>query len=186
MQHGRTEITDRIHKYGGFHSALSKCHIRTLNEPEKPVVIICSQMISNSGTSVTNAVEEIHAQVLNRMREDASKCFRIVSIEKLISKINSHIKEVQSVHTGAVTFALEHLEMFCKFRTAARKIENSVWVEHYPSQLVPHTSSDHYAIVSFDEKTGEPYWNYLSVDEVAELTGYDKSRLIIDTYLLTG
>lgn len=55
--------------FPGFHGAESRCHIRTLQENNKPVVIICSQLPQNLGTSVQNAYEIIRKIIIEKLKD---------------------------------------------------------------------------------------------------------------------
>lgn len=66
--------------FQGFHGIASKCHIRILKGDAKPVVVICSQIPQNYGTSVQNAYEIIKNIVLRKM-EDIKPNEKLVWVE---------------------------------------------------------------------------------------------------------
>lgn len=61
---------DTIHRYVGFHGAESKCHIRILDyEESKPIVVVCTQIPENKGTSVTNVAENLAQEIKQQLKE---------------------------------------------------------------------------------------------------------------------
>jgi hypothetical protein len=55
---------DYIHHYRGYWSGGGKCHIRIYREDGQAPVVICSQLLDNENTSVTNMVEYLAAEVI--------------------------------------------------------------------------------------------------------------------------
>lgn len=58
------------YRFYGFHGTPSRCHIRVLDDIDKPLVVICSQLANHPGTSVTNAAEFIAKDVINYLSQD--------------------------------------------------------------------------------------------------------------------
>jgi hypothetical protein len=55
---------DYIHYYRGYWSDGGKCSIRIYREERRVPVVICSQLLDNDNTSVTNMAEYIAAEVI--------------------------------------------------------------------------------------------------------------------------
>jgi hypothetical protein len=55
---------DYIHRYRGYWSDGGRCHIRIYHEDGRAPVVICSQLLDNDNTSVTNMAEYLAAEVL--------------------------------------------------------------------------------------------------------------------------
>jgi len=58
-----------VHNFNGFFSFPSRCHVRILNDEDKPFVVICSQGI-NQGTSITNDAEKLRAQIEKKLLQE--------------------------------------------------------------------------------------------------------------------
>lgn len=58
-----------VYSFIGFGGVQSRCHIRILDDQDKPIVVVCSQMATKSGTSVTNAAEIIAQNVVREFLE---------------------------------------------------------------------------------------------------------------------
>lgn len=61
---------DYVHPYRGGAGAQSGCRIRLYlpEEGRDAPVVICSELASNPGTSVTNAAEQIAAEIISNFR----------------------------------------------------------------------------------------------------------------------
>ncbi len=55
---------DYIHHYRGYWSDGGKCRIRIYQEDGNMSVVICSQLLDNKNTSITNMVEYLVAEVI--------------------------------------------------------------------------------------------------------------------------
>lgn len=56
-------IRDEIYRYKGFNDRESFCRIRVYEEPDRPYVVIATQLLGSDGTSITNFAEHLAAQV---------------------------------------------------------------------------------------------------------------------------
>ena len=148
-----------IYSFSGFSGVQSRCHIRILDDQDKPLVVVCSQMATKPGTSVTNAAEIIAQDVREFLERDNAT---------LMSAIQNYIKNLTVFALESVKLALEYRERHME-RTG--KLNGLVWVEHYAAGLglAPRGS---YAIVTFDQDSWTPNWDYVSLVTVAEKTGY--------------
>lgn len=61
---------DLTHSYHGYLGCPSRCWLRIYEEPGRTPVVIASELEDNPGTSVTNAVERIAADVLRLYLRD--------------------------------------------------------------------------------------------------------------------
>jgi hypothetical protein len=61
---------DVIHTYPGFFGAESRCRIRIYRPPGFPPVVLASELPENPGTSITNLVEQLAAEVLGRYLDE--------------------------------------------------------------------------------------------------------------------
>ncbi len=57
---------DYIHYYRGYWSDGGKCRIRIYREEGRPPVVICSQLLDNNNTSITNMAEYLAAEVIEK------------------------------------------------------------------------------------------------------------------------
>jgi len=55
---------DYIHHYRGYWSGGGKCHIRIYQKDGQIPTVICSQLLDNDNTSVTNMAEYLMAEVI--------------------------------------------------------------------------------------------------------------------------
>jgi hypothetical protein len=55
---------DYIHNYRGYWSDGGKCRIRIYREDRQAPVVVCSQLLDNDNTSVTNMAEYLAAEVM--------------------------------------------------------------------------------------------------------------------------
>jgi hypothetical protein len=173
----------------------SKCHIRVLNEPGKPVTVVCSQMIDNLGGSVTNYMEDIRRTVDHELRSGIPSASDSMKENLPRPDTDSAIDAIVAVLTADIGYpvrlALKTVPWAWKFysehKGILRRIDDLVWVEHYPQEAVaslfPH---DVYAVVTFDSSTGAPAWEHLKVEEIASRTGYSVPQLQKDPVLLRG
>lgn len=184
---------DIVYDFLGFHNFESKCHLRILHDPSNHVVVMCSQMRSNNGTSVTNYVEEIYKENVEMITSQFKKPTLIETIRNYFEK-----NEIENVLEDILTkldkrkykylpFVLDLLKdtltISKNYRQSKSEIENILnnitWVEHYPPGTGIVTNSDTYSIVTFDENNS-PKWNYLNLNHISEITGYEIERFQIE------
>jgi hypothetical protein len=58
------KVQDVIYHYRGYWSDGGKCRIQIYREYGEPPVVICSQLLDNDNTSVTNMAEYLAAEVI--------------------------------------------------------------------------------------------------------------------------
>lgn len=166
-----------VYSFIGFGGVQSRCHIRILDDQDKPIVVVCSQMATKSGTSVTNAAEIIAQNVVREFLERDNVTL-MQAIRNYIKKSRSTkilddlVRKLKESKTPIV-FALESLKLALEYRERhlERTDKSLVWVEHYAAGLGlgPRES---YAIVTFHQDSWTPNWDYVSLATVASRTGY--------------
>lgn len=60
-------LRSEVYRFKGLHGCESKCGLQIYGEEGKPYVIIATELPDNEGTSVTNYVEGLAAQVLSSL-----------------------------------------------------------------------------------------------------------------------
>jgi hypothetical protein len=58
------KIRDYVHYYRGYWSEGGKCRIRIYQEDRHDPVIVCSQLLDNTNTSITNMAEHLAAEII--------------------------------------------------------------------------------------------------------------------------
>ena len=184
---------DFIHEYSGVQGRKSSCHIRILNDEGKPITVICSQLPSNTGTSVTNVAENIAAEIFEQIYS-SKKTLRNV-IKDYFDKHQNHevidhlIKKLKESGEYSLFF-LEILKQALKYssesKLAAERIKNLVWVEHYPIGVGLHTTTHEYSVVRFNEETWEPSWTkWVTETAISEFTSYSVKDVTLAGVKLT-
>jgi hypothetical protein len=175
-----------IHRFTGFWSSPGRCHIRILDEPGKPLVVICSQLPDYTGTSVTNAAERIAQDIQSYLAHDnltlgaaARKYVKEAKLTKMLGDLVSRLKESKTF----TIFALESLKLALEFKEnhqdRAEKIRKWVWVEHYAKELELFPRGM-YSVVTFEEDSWTPNWNNQTLAALSESTGYDQEYFLIE------
>ncbi|WP_148255311.1 hypothetical protein [Aidingimonas lacisalsi] len=178
---------DFIHNYSGFHELKSSCHVRILNDEGKPLTVICSQLPSNTGTSVTNVAEHIASEICEKISKENKKLRQV--IESYFKEYKSHemidhlINKLKESGNYSVFF-LEILKQSLKFvsesNLAADRVKNLIWIEHYPPGVGFHPTEHEYAVVSFNKETWEPSWsNWVKEEAISEHTGYSVEEVTL-------
>lgn len=168
-----------IHNFRGYWNYPSRCHIRILDDKDKPLVIVCSQMANDPGTSVTNAAEIIAKQVQDYLSRDnltltaaINRYVKKSKLTKILDDLVFRLKESKNM----TVFTLESIKLALEYREKqldrTGKINNFIWVEHY-SKAIGFFPEDRYAIVSFDPDSWSPSWRHLLVERLSIETGYD-------------
>lgn len=175
-------MNDFIHHFQGFWGTEGRCHIRMLDEENKPLVIICSQGFPVRGTSITNAVDDLYGNMQQYLMQ---------SNLTLTSSISSYLENkrwskilldlIEAIRGKSITeFTLESLKIALEkrenFKNREDKIRNLIWVEHYPKTI--HDSPWH-MIVSFADDTWTPSWRPVTLEELACDTKYTIEQLDI-------
>lgn len=182
-----SKIVDFIHNYSGFHGISSSCHIRILNDDDKPLVVICSQLPSNRGTSVTNVAEHIASEICKQLSEnnqtlkDAIEGY--VSEYKGYEMLEHLIQKLKDSGKYSIFF-LEILKQALKFRTeskqATERLKNLIWVEHYPPGVGFHTYTHEYALVTFEKDTWNPNWsNWVTAESISDQIHYSVEEIML-------
>jgi hypothetical protein len=60
------KIHDYVHRYRGYWSDGGRCRIRIYHEDGRAPVVICSQLLDNDNTSVTNMAEYLAAEAIEQ------------------------------------------------------------------------------------------------------------------------
>lgn len=170
-----------IYKFSGFSNVESRCHIRVLDEADKRLVVLCSQMAKDPGTSVTNAAELIAQNVKVFLEKDnvtlisaIERYIRTSRFTKMLDDLVRSLKEAKNL----TVFALESVKLALEYREQQRgrtgKTSNLLWVEHYAAGI-GLSASGSYAVVEFEGESWTPNWQYMSLADLAAKTGYDKA-----------
>jgi hypothetical protein len=56
--------------FAGYHCRPAHCHLRVYVHPDRPTVVIASELASNPGTSITNRAEHLATLVCHTARID--------------------------------------------------------------------------------------------------------------------
>lgn len=180
-------IVDFIHNYSGFRGVKSSCHIRILNDEDKQLTIICTQLPSNTGTSVTNVAEHIASEISEQLNKKNKKLKKIIESYfneyKSYEMIDHLINKIKESGKYSIFF-LEILKQALKFVSesslATERIKNLIWVEHYPPGVGFHPTTHEYAVVSFNKETWEPSWSNGVTDEaISKHTGYSSEEVTL-------
>lgn len=168
-----------IHDFTGFHGVPSKCHIRILNDKDKKLVIMCSQVYEKPGTSVTNMAEHIAIDIKKYLEQDnftlATVIARYLREKKLYEMLDDLIAGLKSSKKysifalESIKLALEHTE---KYRETKNRTNDFIWVEHYSAGRFSLLPEGDYSVVVFDRNTWQPQWHHMPIHKVVEYTGY--------------
>jgi hypothetical protein len=176
---------DFTYRFGGFGGYPSRCHIRVLDEPDKPLVIICSQLANKPGTSVTNAAEIIAQSIQDYLAQDnlplaaaIQRYIKTSKLTKILGDLVARLKESKNL----TVFALESIKLALEYRESqiarSRKVSEMVWVEHYDASIGLSPECE-YLEVSFKPDTWVPEWECTTPDALSNSTGYPISEFQI-------
>ncbi len=167
-----------IYSFSGFSRVPSRCHIRILDDQDKPIVVVCSQMATKPGTSVTNAAEIIAQNVREFLERDNATLMSAVQNYIMKSRFTKILDDLVKQLKGSknlTIFALESVKLALEYRERhverTGKLNGLVWVEHYAAGL-GLAAQKSYAIVTFDQDSWTPSWEHVSLATVAAKTGY--------------
>jgi hypothetical protein len=171
-----------IHEFAGFHGTPSRCHIRILDEADKPLVVMCSQVAEKPGTSVTNMAEYIALDVKKYLERDnftlASAIARYLRTKKLSEMLSDLINGLKSEGKYSI-FALESIKLALEYtekhKQQKSRVSEFIWVEHYSVSVGLHPDG-RYAVVSFDKESWQPNWSHGSIEAVVNYTGYTEKH----------
>ncbi|MTJ92892.1 MAG: hypothetical protein F8N36_08540 [Desulfovibrio sp.] len=177
---------DFIYGFGGFGGYPSRCLIRILDEADKPLVVICSQMANKPGTSVTNAAEIISKSIQEYLAQDSlplcAAIQRYIKTSKLTTILDDLITRLKESKTHTI-FTLESIKLALEYRESQiarlRKVKELIWVEHYNASLGLNLGYE-YMEVSFVPGTWGPKWTGTTISALSESTGYPIAEFQID------
>lgn len=155
--------------YDGFSGYESRCHIKILDDPNKPKVVLCSEVFSNSGTSITNAYETIRYHVLNELINQQNLDSKNNS-SNLIDEFFIPLIETLSVTRAKLILIFYKISNFFRSDFSQKNLDY-YWIEHYPEGRGLRNRSDTYQLVQLTDK-GHPTWTPLTKEQVSDLTGY--------------
>lgn len=171
-------VQDFTYNFRGFGGYTSRCHIRVLDEPDKPLVIICSQLANNPGTSVTNAAEIIAQSVQDYLAQDnlplaaaIQKYIKTSRLTKILGDLVTRLKESKNY----TVFALESIKLALEYREShadrSKKVLGMRWIEHYDTSVGLSPKCE-YREVLFKPNTWEPEWKCTTLNSLSASTGY--------------
>jgi hypothetical protein len=171
-----------FHEFPGFHRTRSKCHLRIIAEPGKPVVIVCSQPPDNPGTSVQNAYEIIRNQVYQYLSNKTVEEKKKFAAEKL-DEFAATIEKTKKLTVAVVVFLLKQFSGVLKNEKSLLDLLNKenpavVWLEHWPAGTGLSPTEVDYLLVSENE-TGSPKWTRVDVAVLAKQLGYSSAQISI-------
>lgn len=146
------EIIEPRFEFPGF-SNTGFCFLKISIKQGCPV-FFCIQLKGYSGTSITNAVEDIFKRAISRLVE---KEITTSTRKKSLSDYFFKEKFEQKKHSDLVRFFSE----------------KSLWIEHYPPEVGIITDGS-FSIVKFDTHL-HPSWSHVPKDKVVQISGLDKS-----------
>lgn len=144
--------------FPGFMSE-GKCFLR-IKVIDGKVILLCVQLPGYSGTSVTNAIEQVFYSAIEEMIN--TKIIRTKDTVGLLEKILSKKETIKKKKNSAIISYIH---------------ENSILIEHYPPG-VGILNNGSFANVVFSP-SGEPAWNYTTKEALETLIN-DKEVLAID------
>lgn len=176
---------DFTYNFGGFGGYPSRCHIRVLDEPDKPLVVICSQLAKRPGTSVTNAAEIIAQSVQDYLAQDnlplataIQRYIKTSRLTKILGDLVAQLKESKNL----TVFTLESIKLALEYREThaarSRKVTEMRWVEHYDASIGLSPKGE-YLEVTFIPDTWEPKWQRTTPEALAASTGYPMAEFQI-------
>lgn len=174
-----------VYKFNGFGNTPSRCHIRILEGTSQPLVVLCSQMVKDPGTSVTNAAKLIAQDVKSFLEKDnitlvaaISQYVKTSCFTKMLDDLVQKLKDSKNL----TIFALESIKLALEYREQQKAktgaVSNLVWVEHY-SPGIGLAAAGSYAIVNFEGESWSPNWGYVSLEELAAKTGFPTSEFTV-------
>lgn len=169
---------DFTYNFGGFSGYPSRCHIRVLDEQNKPLVVICSQLANNPGTSVTNAAEIIAQSVQDYLARDnlpltaaIQRYIKTSKFTKILGDLVARLKDSKNL----TVFTLESIKLALEYREShadrSRKVAGMLWIEHYDASIGLSPKCE-YLEVSFEPDTWAPNWECTTPAALSAKTGY--------------
>ena len=162
--------------FPGFANSNSQCHIRILADPDKPVVIVCSQFLNYTGTSIMNAYEIIRGYIYDYL----SMKHRNELKEEIAQELDHLAKIIEKTRKFRIAFVVYLLRFAAKLLTNRlpfiKQLKESkpeiYWVEHWPEGSGILTGTN-YLLVSENE-VGDPSWKKIDVASISKSLGYEQ------------
>jgi len=108
-----------VYRYSGFSGTASCCNIRMLDDEDKPIVILCSQMADKPGTSVTNLAESISHDIRGFLERDnitlvdaIQNYIKSSRLTQILDDLVSRLKESKNL----TVFAIESIKLALEYR----------------------------------------------------------------------
>jgi hypothetical protein len=166
-----------IHQFNGYGNSSSRCHIRVLNGKSHALVVLCSQVAGNSGTSVTNAAELIAQDVKKYLEKNnvtlAAAISQYIKTSRFTKMLDDLVRKLKDSKNLTI-FTLESIKLALEYREQQKAqselTSNLLWVEHYPPGL-GLAARGSYALVTFEGEGWSPQWHYVSLQWLADHTG---------------
>ena len=145
---------------------LTNCQIKVLKEPNKPIVVEFIQLpVPNYGTTITNTISSLAKQEINKIKNELNS----ISVKEFINLL------LDKISLNPIEYIFNLLKtLFIDLIKTHHKINNIIWVEHYPANTY-FFKYDKYAIITFDKTFNEPDWEHISLEKLSKRTGYRKS-----------
>ena len=126
-------------EFDGFGGAPSRCHVKILASPNKPIVIMCSQVKSNPGTSIMNAYEIIRERVFTFLAENYRNKQKEKAAES-IDELSRVLESTKKLRIALVIYILKFASSSLRSNPSLLKQINSeapevIWLEHWPEGI---------------------------------------------------
>lgn len=146
-----------------------------IKEKQRNMVVEIIQQPVSKGTTITNVIDLLAKQ---KIKEFSLKNIIYDNIKN--ASFSSCLKFFINLFDFNIRVLLCNLlKKFLSFVISVlHEKKNIIWVEYYPAGVY-FFSEDRYAIVSFDKNYNNPQWEHLSLEALAEKTGYDKSKFAL-------
>jgi len=161
---------DFVYSFSGFGNTPSRCHIRILEGAKHPLIVLCSQMAKDPGTSVTNAFELISEDLKSFLEKDnvtlvaaISQYVKASRFTRMLDDLVRKLKESKNL----TIFALESIKLALEYREQQKEktgaVNNLLWVEHY-GPGIGLAAEGSFAVVTFEGDSWSPQWRYVSLE----------------------
>lgn len=166
---------DFIYSFEGFfHNTPGKCQIRIFesDEPRK-IVGICSALPDNDGTSTTNRIEYIYADIKERFFGATPK--NALNSQETITKLLQFISDNKTSKPWAIAASLI-LKGWSQFKEYNKdnppQEEQLIWIDHWPKGIGLRSYEHEFALVKFTSDL-EPVWYHMTEDQFEKEIGID-------------
>ena len=172
---------DYFWEFEGWNKVPSRVHIRIVHDPDKPMMVVCSQPLYGAGTSVQNAYKILRKHLASTFEMRLGYKEKQNSKDEMLGLIEE-IKQSRKISTGIAIWALEKLSMrlsrdtYHKYKL--RPDLNVVWLEHWPPGTDPIMGPpDDYLLVR-ENYAGKPTHLRIDAKEFIELLRYDPNVIM--------